>query len=187
MQSVGASAEFGNVQGAVVDVITRQGSDVFHLRVVVLSASPSSLTSQPVRAGVRRARPRARRLRTARYRDFTTSLGGPALRSRLWFFGGYQYLRDYDSQPGTDPERPRTYEQDKVFAKLTWRLDTILAAPSELSRGILAESRAALLSHAPFEATVRMRATVPAITFGHLTHTLAANTVWDMRVSRFVF
>ena len=30
VQSVGASAEFGNVQGAVIDVITRQGSDVFH-------------------------------------------------------------------------------------------------------------------------------------------------------------
>ena len=35
---------------------------------------------------------------------------------------GYQYLRDYDSQPGTDPTLPRTYEQDKIFAKLTWRL-----------------------------------------------------------------
>lgn len=35
---------------------------------------------------------------------------------------GYQYLRDYDSQPGVDPKFPRTYEQDKVFAKLTWQL-----------------------------------------------------------------
>ena len=43
-------------------------------------------------------------------------------RDRLWFFGGYQYLRDYDSQPGTDPKFPRTYEQDKIFAKLTWHL-----------------------------------------------------------------
>ena len=44
------------------------------------------------------------------------------VRDRLWFFAGYQYLRDYDSQPGTDPKFPRTYEQNKVFAKLTWRL-----------------------------------------------------------------
>ena len=35
----------------------------------------------------------------ARYRDFTTNLGGPVVRDRLWFFAGYQYLRDYDSQP----------------------------------------------------------------------------------------
>ena len=44
------------------------------------------------------------------------------VRDRVWFFTGYQHLRDYDSQPGTDPSLPRTYEQDKVFAKLTWRL-----------------------------------------------------------------
>ena len=54
-----------------------------------------------------------------RYRDLTTNLGGPAVRDRLWFFGGYQHLRDYDSQPGADPAFPRTYQQDKIFAKLT--------------------------------------------------------------------
>ena len=46
----------------------------------------------------------------------------PAVRERLWFFTGYQYLRDYDSQPGVVPTLPRRYEQNKVFAKLTWRL-----------------------------------------------------------------
>ena len=68
--------------------------------------------------------PASRRADTSalRYRDFTTNLGGPVVRDRLWFFAGYQYLRDYDSQPGTDPAFPRTYEQDKIFAKLTWQL-----------------------------------------------------------------
>ena len=28
---------------------------------------------------------------------------------------------------------------------------------------------------------------VPAMTFGHLTHTLSANTLWDVRVGRFVY
>ena len=44
------------------------------------------------------------------------------IRDRLWFFSGYQHLRDSDSQPGTDPDLPRKYEQDKILAKLTWRL-----------------------------------------------------------------
>ena len=39
----------------------------------------------------------------------------------------------------------------------------------------------------PFEATLRSHGSVPAITFGHLTHTLSANTVWDVRVGRFVY
>ena len=81
-----------------------------------------ALTSQPVRAASCRRHRRESGYERARYRDFTTNLGGPAIRDRLWFFAGYQYLRDYDSQPGTDPRFPRTYEQDKIFAKLTWRL-----------------------------------------------------------------
>ena len=54
-------------------------------------------------------------IRTALVLGFGLTLG-------LWFFAGYQHLRDYDSQPGTDPQFPRAYEQDKVFAKVTWRL-----------------------------------------------------------------
>ena len=38
----------------------------------------------------------------------------------------------------------------------------------------------------PFEATLRRHASVPAITFGHLTNTRSANTVWDVRVGHFV-
>ena len=39
----------------------------------------------------------------------------------------------------------------------------------------------------PYEATQNRHAEVPAMTFGHLTHTLSSNTVWDVRVGRFVF
>ena len=39
----------------------------------------------------------------------------------------------------------------------------------------------------PFEATQRLHASVPTMTFGHLTQTLSANTLWDVRVGRFVY
>src|SRR6185295_6765941 len=39
----------------------------------------------------------------------------------------------------------------------------------------------------PFEATLRLHASVPAITFGQLTHTSSARTVWDVRAGRFVY
>ena len=39
----------------------------------------------------------------------------------------------------------------------------------------------------PFEATPRRTPRCRPITFGHLTHTLSANTVWDVRVGRFVY
>ena len=121
VQSVGASAEFGNVQGAVINVVTRQGSERF-LYDASYYGQTAGLTSQPVRLPFPAPAQRQSGYERARYRDFTTNLGGPVVRDRLWFFAGYQYLRDYDSQPGTDPAFPRTYEQDKIFAKLTWRL-----------------------------------------------------------------
>jgi hypothetical protein len=121
VQSVGASAEFGNMQGAVFNVVTRQGSDHF-LYDASYYGQTAGLTSQPVRLAYPGPGQRTSGYERARYRDFTTNLGGPLRHDRLWFFAGYQYLRDYDSQPGTDPAFPRTYEQDKILAKLTWRL-----------------------------------------------------------------
>jgi TonB dependent receptor-like, beta-barrel/Carboxypeptidase regulatory-like domain len=184
VQSVGASAEFGNMQGAVINVVTRQGGEK-----VLYDASyygqPAGLTSQPVVLPVPAgSQPTSGYTRT-RYHDFTTNAGGPVVRDRLWFFGGYQYLRDYDSQPGVDPRFPRTYEQDKVFAKLTWRLKPSLQLLQSFHEEFWVNPPPPTIV-TPFEATTRNHASVPAITFGHLTHTASANTVWDVRVGRFV-
>ena len=113
------------------------------------------------------------------------SLGGPAIRDRLWFFAGYQWLRDYDSQPGTDPTLPRKYEMQKLFAKLTWRLAPgwQLAQSFHNETGVDPE-RATIVT--PFEATARTHISTPTMNFGDLTHTMSANTLWDVRVGRFV-
>lgn len=185
VQSVGATAEYGNAQGAVVNIITRQGGDRF-LYDASYFAQAAGLTSQPVRLPCDGCARAASGYERARYRDFTTTLGGPALRDRLWFFAGYQYLRDYDSQPGSDPAQPRKYEQDKLFAKLTWHL-----APGwQLVQSLHDEfwdNPEVPTAQKPFEATQYQRASVPAITFGHLTHAGSGNTVWDVRAGRFVY
>ena len=106
IQSVGASVEYGNVQGAVVNVITKSGSNRFLYESRPTTAQTASLTSQPVRRLYTTAATSQSGYERATYRDFTTTLGGPVVRDRLWFFSGYQHLRDYDSQPGTDPELP---------------------------------------------------------------------------------
>jgi hypothetical protein len=184
VQSVGASAEFGNMQGAVINVITRQGSEKFQYDASYYS-QPPGLTSQPVVRPVSGASQPTSGYERRTYQDFTTNVGGPAVRDRLWFFGGYQYVRDYDSQPGTDPRYPRTYEQDKVFAKLTWRLKPGLQLLQSLHKELWVNPVLPTLA-TPFVATTRNHASVPAITFGHLTHTLSANTFWDLRIGRFV-
>ena len=184
VQSIGASAEFGNMQGAVVNVVTRQGGERF-LYDGSYYGQAASLTSQPVRLPLQGSSYETGYER-ARYRDLTSNLGGPVFRDRLWFFAGYQYLRDYDSQPGTDPAFPRIYEQNKVFTKLTWKL----AQGWQLLQSVHYESWENPESPTlvkPFEATQQRHATVPAVTFGHLTRTASPNTVWDLRAGRYTW
>jgi hypothetical protein len=178
------SAEYGNIQGTVFNVVTKQGSNSF-LYDASYYGQMSRLTAQPVLLPVAGGQSQSGYER-ARYRDFTTNLGGPVRRDRLWFFGGYQHLRDYDSQPGTDPEFPRTYEQDKIFAKLTWRLKPGLQLMQSFHDEFWVNPQIPTLV-TPFAATTRPNTSVPTMTFGHLTHTLSANTVWDVRVGRFVY
>ncbi|MBA2305918.1 MAG: TonB-dependent receptor, partial [Acidobacteria bacterium] len=185
VQSVGASAEYGSAQGAVINVVTRQGSNNFQFDASFYG-QPARLTSKPVLLALAAPRTGQSGFVRAKYRDFTTNLGGPVVRDRLWFFAGYQYLRDSDSQPGTDPTFPRQYEMDKIFAKLTWRL-----APSwQLVQSFHDEfwvNPQRPTVQTPFEATGRSRASVPATSFGHLTHTWSTNTLWDVRAGRVVY
>jgi TonB dependent receptor/Carboxypeptidase regulatory-like domain/TonB-dependent Receptor Plug Domain len=184
LQTLGASAEFGNVQGAVINIVLKQGSERY-LFDTGYYAQAAGLTSQPVLLRPLPPKTGETGYERARYRDLAATLGGPVVRDRLWFFTGYQYLRDYDSQPGSDPAFPRTYEQNKLFAKLTWRLSPAWQLMQSVhdQRGVNPD-RPTLVT--PFDALTRPRVSAPAMTFGHLTHT-SANTVWDARVGRFVF
>jgi len=184
VQTVGASAEFGNIQGAVFNVITRQGGNSFQPDLSYYG-QPSALTAQPIELACARCSQPISGYSRARYRDFTTNLGGPIVRNRLWFFTGYEYLRDYDSQPGTDPKFPRTYEQNKFLGKLTWQATSTLRVLSSFhNEEWVNPERPTLIT--PFETTLRFSASVPTTTFAHITHTPSSNTLWDARVGRFV-
>jgi hypothetical protein len=184
IQTAGASAEFGNFQGAVFNVITRQGSN----RLLIDAAAywqTSALTSRPVTVPYDAAGQTSGYHRAA-YDDGSTTIGGPLVHDRLWFFGGYQHVRDRDSQPGTDPALPRRYRSDKTFGKLTWRLapgwQLVQTLHDEWWGDPDIPTRAA-----PFEATLDRHGSVPAVTFGHLTYAGARRTTWDVRVGRFAY
>ncbi|HEX7795880.1 MAG TPA: carboxypeptidase-like regulatory domain-containing protein, partial [Vicinamibacterales bacterium] len=184
VQAVGASAEFGNVQGAVINVILRQGSNRL-LSNTAFYSQMAGLTGQPVRLPVTGSTAESGYTRV-KYRDFTTSVGGPLRRDRVWFFGGYQNLRDYDSQPGTLSTRPRKLESDKIFGKVTWQLAPGWRFQHSL-HDELQDNWDQPTTTTPFEATTRHKASVPATTFGRLTHSTSSNTVWDVLVGRFVY
>ena len=83
VQSVGASAEFGNAQGAVINVVTRQGGDRFLFDTSFYS-QVAGLTSQPALLPVPGMGGQQSGYERVKYRDVTANLGGPAVRDRLW-------------------------------------------------------------------------------------------------------
>ena len=184
IQSVGASAEFSQMQGAVINVILKQGGERLRFDTAYYGQT-SGLTSQPlVRPvdGSTVASGYERKL----YRDATVSLGGPLRRQQAWFFAGYQHLRDEDSQPGTDPQWPRRAAQDKGYGKLTWRPARGWLWMHSV-HGEAWSNPDAPTAVTPFDVTLRRTTVVPAVTFGHLTRVHSSHTVWDARVGRFVF
>ena len=98
VDSLGAPAEFGNIQSAVFNVVTKQGGNVF-LPDVSYYSQVQPLTSQPILLPCPNCSEAETGYTRVRYRDLTAHLGGPVVRDRMWFFDGYQYLRDTDTQP----------------------------------------------------------------------------------------
>jgi hypothetical protein len=111
---VGAPAEYGNLQGAVFNVVTKSGSN--NLRGTInwfsqydgLTANNTPDVALPFHRD--------------QFNDATVQVGGPLQRDRMWWFGSYQYRRDLFSDPGTPPDLPTRDMQDRVFGKLTWQL-----------------------------------------------------------------
>jgi len=184
VQAMGASVEFGNLQGGVINVVTKQGGARVAGEASYYGQS-SSLTAQPIVLPVTQGTQPSSGYERIRYRDLTTSLGGPVKRDRLWFFGAYQYLRDYDSQPGADPAFPRTYQQNKLFGKLSWQLTPSLHMMQSFHEEMWVNPTAPTLA-APFVATQRVHASVPNMTFADVTHVLSNKTMWEARVGRFL-
>lgn len=184
VQSMGASVEYGNFQGGVINVVTKQGGARL-MGEASYYGQPSSLTAQPIVLAVTKGTQPTSGYERVRYRDLTTSLGGPIVRDRIWFFGSYQYLRDYDSQPGTDPAFPRTYEQNKFFGKLNWQLTPSLRLMQSFHLEQWVNPTPPTLS-APFVTTQRVHASVPNMTFANVTQVLSSRTAWEAHVGRFM-
>lgn len=183
VQTMGASVEFGNFQGGVINVVTRQGGPRLAAEASYYG-QPSALTAQPVTSPIR-GTPMSSGYERVRYRDFSTSAGGPIWRERLWFFGAYQYLRDFDSQPGVDPNLPRKYEQNKAFGKLNWQLTPTMHLMQSFHLEKWVNPQAPTVTM-PFVTTQRVYATVPNMTFARLTSVLSDRTVFEASVGRFM-
>jgi hypothetical protein len=114
---LGASAEYGNVQGAVFNIVTRQGSNTLHGDANYYFQH-DKLTGRNTTPEFDNNRP----YHLDQHRDTTVQVSGPFLRDKFWFFGSLQYHRIYDSQPGVDPKSPSKSDARRVFWKFNYNI-----------------------------------------------------------------
>ena len=115
---LGASAEYGNVQGAVFNVVTRQGSNSIHGDGNFYFMN-QGLTGRNTTDDQDQGMPYHR----AEFKDTTWQVGGPIKKDKFWFFGSFQYQKDSDSQPGTDPAYPAVSSAKRMFWKLNYQIN----------------------------------------------------------------
>jgi hypothetical protein len=116
--SLGAPADYGNLAGAVFNVVTRQGSNSFRGDANFYFQN-QGLTGRNTNDDQDDGLPYHR----DEFKDTTMQLGGPVLKDRLWFFGSFQYQKDADSQPGTDPEFPARSSAKRYFYKVNYQIN----------------------------------------------------------------
>ncbi len=123
---LGASAEYGNIQGAVFNIVTRQGGNVLHGDVNYYFQH-DNLTGRNTTDDFDGGRP----YHIADHRDVTVQVSGPFLKDKFWFFGSLQNHRIYDSQPGVDPTYPSKSDARRVF----WKFNYNIAPGHQLMHG----------------------------------------------------
>ncbi len=116
--SLGAPAEYGNMQGAVFNVVTRQGSNAFH-GDANFYYQHDKLTSRNTTAAQDGGHPYHR----DKFNDLTLQLSGPVVKDKLWFFGSYQYQRNNEAYSGTPAEFPAKSNADRMFFKINWQIN----------------------------------------------------------------
>src|SRR5262245_1219322 len=89
VNNAAVSAEYGRFQGAVVNVITKSGTNILHGsgRVEITN---DSWNAQNKGVNQLSGQPFAREKVDENAYDYTFTLGGPAWKDHIWFFGAYE-------------------------------------------------------------------------------------------------
>lgn len=115
--SLGAPAEYGSHEGAVFNVVTRQGTN--RLRGgAAFYYQHDDLTGRNTEEEFDGGHPFTR----IQYNNVTAQIGGPIVKDRLWFFAAYERLRDSFADPTVAREQAALEELDHYLTKLNFQL-----------------------------------------------------------------
>jgi outer membrane receptor protein involved in Fe transport len=192
--SLGAPAEYGNLTGAVYNIVTRQGTNEFHGDLNFfwqgdgLTANNTDDITNPDGSLFNTCSDGVGRCPWKRdqYTDFTAQLGGPIVKDKLWFFASYQNQRDYAWDAGvanTDALLARD-KSDRYFFKLNYQLnpDHKFVGTFHLDEKTSDNGPADLNAAPSTAATRRGKTPTPGLAY---TGVLSQKTVLDVRYSGF--
>jgi len=115
--SLGAPAEYGEFSGTVANFVTKSGSNDFH-GLLEYRKVPGSWISNNLGSLSPALQTRFQPAELLTQWDTSAQVGGPILRDRLFFFTGFQYIKNSTIAPGTIA--PSGQKQWRAIGKLSW-------------------------------------------------------------------
>jgi len=99
---LGASAEYQIAQGGVMNAVLKSGTNLLRFDLEG-STAPDALTSSPIVLPCSTCPGGSSGFENVNTYTFGAHAGGPVVRDKVWFYGGYGTWKQVQSQPGTNP------------------------------------------------------------------------------------
>jgi hypothetical protein len=193
--SLGAPAEYGNLTGAVYNIVTKQGTNQFHGDASYFFQS-NRLTSNNTKdvkfpndkfADACADDPTARCPWTrGDYFEASGQLGGPIVKDRLWFFASYGHQKDQFTRVGVNAKAPGSAintTKDRVLLKGTWQITPSQRLVGNFHRDKSPSDTGYSFNETPSTAWTRTQtAPTPGLAY---TATISNKTLLDVRYSGF--
>ena len=193
--SLGAPAEYGNLMGAVYNIVTKQGTNEFHGDASYFFQS-NGLTSNNTKdvtfpngdfADACSDDPTARCPWTrGDYYEITGQVGGPIVRDKLWFFGSYGHQQDEFTTVGVNANLPGSSlntKKDRYLFKATWQIASNQRLVANFHYDKSPRDSGYSFNETPSTAWTRtQKAPTPGAAY---TATLSNRTTMDLRYSGF--
>jgi len=116
--SIGAPAEYGDFQGAVVNVVTKSGGNDFHGGLNAYMV-PSSFVGKNVKDA-------EFPYQIGKNWDAALDLSGRLIKDKIWYYGNAQWKKyayaQLGTDPGTDDEWMTKADYKRLFGKMTFQL-----------------------------------------------------------------
>jgi len=193
--SLGAPAEYGNLMGAVYNIVTKQGTNAYHGDATYFYQSDGLTGNNTESVKLPNGDffdacsddPTKRCPWTlGDYWEISAQLGGPIVNDKLWFFGSYGHQRDKHTFRGVNPQGPFSavnIEKDRYFLKLNWQISPSHRLVGTFARDRSPQDQGVTFNAAPSTAWTRTQ-TVPTPGLAY-TATLSSKTTLDVRYSGF--